>query len=328
MRKGIMLLLALSLMTLWGCPKHTQAQPADKPKHIYIADTTNNRIVRIDDMTGKGWVSLGSNASADANHFDKPQGLYVDDEDPLHIYIADTGNCRIVRMDDMTGLNWEIFGRRGDGASQFNQPTSIFVDGSEHLHIADRNNDRVVEADDMTGTHWTDLGKEGSSYNQFSYPNAIFVDPSEHIYIADSMNIPTKTINNRIVRMDDMYGLNWVTFPDAKTAGKGPFANPSGLFVDHANHIYVTDSLNDAVYRMDDITGKHLVSLGGPGGTRLKFNQPTAIFVDDDGHIYIADSGNDRIVRMDDMTGKGWIAFGTSGQGVAQFNTPSGIFVR
>ncbi|MCW3095366.1 MAG: repeat containing protein, partial [Chthonomonadaceae bacterium] len=320
-RKGIVLLLALGLVTLWGCPKRPGAQTVDRPRHIYITDTGNNRLVRIDDVSGKGWTSLGSTASTEANHFDKPQGLYVDENEPSHIYVADTGNCRIVRMDDMTGANWEIFGRRGDGASQFNQPTGIFVDGSDHLHVADRNNDRIATTDDMTGTHWLELGKQGSGENQFSYPNAIFVDPSEHMYVADSNNIPAKVVNNRIVRMDDMYGLNWISY-------KGSFARPSGIFVDHANHIYVTDSLNDNLSRMDDMHGKNLVTLGGPGGTRLRFNQPGGVFVDDDGHIYVADTGNDRIVRMDDMTGRGWVTFGTPGKGVNQLDSPCGVFVR
>ncbi len=327
-RKGIVLLLALSLATLWGCPNRRQHHIAAKPKHIYIADTTNNRIVRIDDMTGKGWKSLGTIASTDTNHFDRPQGLYVDEDEPNHIYVADTGNCRIVRMDDITGLNWQIFGRRGDGASQFNQPTSIFIDGSDHLHVADRNNDRITATDDMAGIHWIEFGKQGTGYNQFSYPTAIFVDASEHIYVADTMNLPANIGNNRIVRMDDMYGLGWTTFPDAKTTVKAPFASPTGLFVDHANHIYVVDSLNSRISRMDDMTGKDIVSLGGPGGGALRFNQPNGIFVDEEGHIYIADTGNDRIVRIDDMTGKGWVTFGYTGKGVGEFNNPSGIFVR
>ena len=43
------------------------------------------------------------------------------------IFVADSFNDRIVRIDDMTGAGWTTLGNQGSGTNQFNFPTSIFV---------------------------------------------------------------------------------------------------------------------------------------------------------------------------------------------------------
>src|SRR5215471_3696206 len=44
---------------------------------IYVTDFNNNRIVRMDDMTGAGWVALGS-LGPGANQLHEPTGIAVD----------------------------------------------------------------------------------------------------------------------------------------------------------------------------------------------------------------------------------------------------------
>ena len=55
----------------------------------------NNRIVRMDDMTGANWTTLGSSGSA-VSQFSHPWGVALDTSG--HVYIADNGNCRIARF--------------------------------------------------------------------------------------------------------------------------------------------------------------------------------------------------------------------------------------
>ena len=143
------------------------------------------------------------------------------------------------------------------------------------------------------------------------------------IYIADGLN------NDRIVRIDDMCGTNWVALqsvPGADVATS--LGSPEGVFVDGAGKIYIADTFggNDII-RMDDMTGTNVTTVGSTGSGALQFNAPKNVFVDSGGHIYVTDSFNYRIVRMDDMTGKNWTTFGTHGTGVDQFSFPTGIFV-
>src|SRR3989304_2549024 len=70
---------------------------------IFITDFSNNRIVRINDMTGAGWTPFGTFGSA-TNQFYGPEGVYVSAAG--QIFITDTLNNRIVRVNDMTGAGW------------------------------------------------------------------------------------------------------------------------------------------------------------------------------------------------------------------------------
>src|SRR5437879_12852428 len=95
--------------------------PPPVPK-IYVADASNNRIVRMDDMTGAGWTPFGTSGSG-MNQFNGPFGIFVSAE---QIYVADRNNNRIVRMDSMTGAGWTESGTLGNGPHQFTLPFCTF----------------------------------------------------------------------------------------------------------------------------------------------------------------------------------------------------------
>src|SRR5437867_4154659 len=102
--------------------------PPPVPK-IYVADESNNRIVRMDDMTGTGWTVLGGPpAGSGPNQFNSPSGIFVS---AGQIYVADWNNNRIVRMNDMTGAGWTELGMFGSGPNQFNGPFGIFVSAGQ-----------------------------------------------------------------------------------------------------------------------------------------------------------------------------------------------------
>ena len=153
------------------------------------------------------------------------------DYEPL--YIADTYNNRIVRMDDMTGDNWIALGSRGGGTNQFRNPWGIAVDAAGKIYVTDNVNCRVVRMDDMSGTNWTSLGHCGSGGHQFNNPTGLFVDSAGKIYVAD-------TGNNRVVRVNDIAGDGWKAY-GAAGSGTGQFAAPEGIAVNSAGKIYIAD---------------------------------------------------------------------------------------
>ena len=79
-----------------------------------------------------------------------------------HIYVADRGNSRIVRMNDMSGAGWTVFGISGSGFKQFNFPRGLFVDTAGRIYVADTDNHRIVRVNDMSGAGWTATGSAGS----------------------------------------------------------------------------------------------------------------------------------------------------------------------
>src|SRR3989344_1189059 len=249
--------------------------PASDPEagsvYIYIADFdtgcvdkceifnfnyTNSRIMRIDDMTGKNWVSFGTFGKG-VNQFRNPNHLIIGPDGK--IYIADSQNDRIVRIDDMTGKGWITYGTSGrtgepntpsqvllpPGKGLLVQPSSIAFDSKGRIYIL--SGAELARIDDMTGKGWVTYGTKGSGIGQFEdESNAVTVDGQGRIYIGDEHN-------HRIVRIDDMTGKGWVEFgglPNDK------FGQPHAFGITKAGHIYVLDTTNRRVVRIDDMTGK------------------------------------------------------------------------
>ncbi len=261
-------------------------QQCDKYSHI------DSRIIRIDDMTGKNWVSFGTFGSG-VNQLHDPSHLVVGPDGK--IYIADKGNKRIVRIDDMTGKNWITY----DTKSQSIEPLGVAFDSKGRIYIA--NSNEIIQIDDMTGKGRISFGTSGSGVNQFYKLKDISIDSMDRIYGADAGNY-------RLVRIDDMTGKGWVTYGGTKGSGIGQFEDESnGGVLDSQGRIYSVDEHNNRIVRIDDMTGKGWVEFKGLPNDPLK--EPHDITIMKNGRIYILDSYNHRVVRIDDMTGKGWIAF-------------------
>jgi hypothetical protein len=82
----------------------------------------------------------------------------------------DTGNNRLVRIDDMNGTNWTTMSGIGAGVGQFAQYVApVAFDASGRIYVADAGNRRLVRMDDMNGTNWTTL-TQSLVINSYIYP--------------------------------------------------------------------------------------------------------------------------------------------------------------
>ena len=112
---------------------------------VYIADTNNHRIRKIDHggnivtVAGTGVAGFaGDGGPAAAAQLDLPAGLALDAQGRL--FIADTGNNR-VRMVTQLGVISTV---AGDGSpEELRGPSAVAVDGAGALFIADRGNHRI-----------------------------------------------------------------------------------------------------------------------------------------------------------------------------------------
>ncbi len=84
-------------------------------------------------------------------------------------------------------------------------------------------------------------------------------------------------------------------FEDDKTG----FNNPQDLFIDKYDNIYIVDTGNKRVVKMD----RNLKTVGIFYGDEKGFDSPEGVFADDDGDMYVADTGNKRIVHLDNKGG-------------------------
>ncbi|MEW6277504.1 MAG: NHL repeat-containing protein [Candidatus Eremiobacterota bacterium] len=105
----------------------TGYQPAQallRNGRLLSIDVSSNRLTACDHMTGQRARELGGYGSG-LGRFMRPEGLAVDDQG--RIYIADTGNDRIVRIDDPTGAGWTEFEPGRDPNALLRGPKSLFV---------------------------------------------------------------------------------------------------------------------------------------------------------------------------------------------------------
>lgn len=281
------------------------------------------------------------------------------------VYIADTGNNRIVETADILGSNWTSIGKLGTGTKQFSAPWGVAIDTAGKIYVSDSGNCRIVRMDNMLGTNWTSYGTCGAGTGQFSNPEGVWVDSSGKIYVADAGN-------NRIVRMDDITGTNFTALGTLGN-GAGQFSSPAavttdaagniyvadtvnarvvefsdmlgtnwaawqfpvnyetpdGVSVDSAGKVYMTDSLQSQVFRADNISGANTVSLDvNYLGYINGVEKPAGIFVDPNGLIYIADTNNSRVDQLFGMTYDNQIVLGTSGTGLGNLSSPHEVVTQ
>ncbi len=241
---------------------------------IVVADALNGRIVSMStDMIGGYWFDHGAPGTG-IDQFNGPVGVSIGHSALLPYFVADSGNDRIVRMDDGSGKNWTAFGSLGSGIDQFDGPVAVYENPAGKIFVVDAGNSRIVQMDDLSGTNWVTFGTLGSGSGQFDHPVGAYIDAAGRIYIADAGN-------GRIVRIDDISGTNWTTF-GTFGPGAGQFNHPTSLVVDEDQQygdgrIYVVDQGNNRVIRIDDMTGAHWAAFGTRGSGRLQFLLPYAI---------------------------------------------------
>ncbi len=93
---------------------------------------------------------------------------------------------------------------------------------------------------------------------------------------------------------------------DGGLATNATLFNPSGLAIDQAGNVYISDTVNQVVRKVSTtgiittIAGNGIAGFSGDGGraTQAELQGPAGLAVDGMGNLYIADEGNNRIRKV------------------------------
>jgi sugar lactone lactonase YvrE len=303
----------------------------DTQGNLYIAETGNHLIRKVDatgsitTVAGTGTQGFsGDNGPATAASLDSPQGLALDRNN--HLYLADTHNHRIRRVDLTTGLITTIAGATagysGDNGpattATLNLPTALAVDANNNLYLADTQNHRIRKIAAATGliTTVAGTGTQGFSGDNgpavtaaIDSPTGMAVNAAGDLYLADTHNHRIRKIAATTGLITTIAGTGLPGYSgDSSPATAATLSLPHGLTADRAGNLYLADTANHRIRRIDAITGI-ITTIAGTGtqtfsgdtgaATAAGLDSPRTAVISPSGLVTLADTANQRIRQLD-----------------------------
>ncbi len=307
---------------------------------------------RIDTVAGNGqWTYTDDGAPATATPIFTPQGLIVDPAGNL--YLSDTGNNRIRRVDTQTGTIATIAGTgmqtySGDGgpavSAGIGSPAGVALDGAGNLYFADTQNDVIRRIDAVSRNITTVAGTpQVASYGgdngaataaQLNLPRGVAFDLAGNLLIVDSGNHALRrvdAVSGNIVTLagDGTGGFNG----DNRMAGTARLNTPSATVALPDGSILIADTGNNRIRRIDlsgmitTVVGTGVEGYSGDGSaaTAAMIKGPIGLAFDPVGNLYVADSGNNRVRMVSAADGTIATLTGTESEGFSGDGGPANL---
>ena len=291
----------------------------DKQGNWYICEHAGQRITKVDQRKNISVFAGRENTSPEPEgstaarlKFHDPHGLVVSKDQQM--YIADTLNHRVVKIDLKTGQSSTVAGTgqagySGDGGpagnATFNQLYALDLNqANDKLYITDLRNRRIRLLDLKTGTVTTIAGngQEGipsdgslAITSPLVDPRATAIDSRGNVYILER--------GGNALRVLDKQGKIRTVIGTRS----GNLNGPKDLRVDRNDDVIISDTENHLIKKCRAKDGSVVVIAGtGEKGDRLvaddplktQLNRPHGIFLHHSGALYISDSENHRVLRL------------------------------
>ncbi|HWA28341.1 MAG TPA: immunoglobulin domain-containing protein, partial [Lacunisphaera sp.] len=331
----------------------------DGAGNLFVADGTTVRKVTAAGVVSTVAGTAGQSGTADgvgtAARFEQPYDIAVDSAG--NVYVADqNGTIRKIASDGtvttlagMASLGSSASTDGTGAAARIYGPNGLAIDGSNQIFVAEVFAHKIRKVS-PAGVVTTVAGAVGAGAGatdgmgeaaRFWAPRGIAVDGAGNQYVADMDNEAIRKIEPT-GEVTTLAGLAGVSGPDDGTGSSARFLLPTGVAVDSAGTVYVTDAGNALIRRIspagvvDTLAGSlYLYGHADGSGTSAKFYLPWGLGgFDSGGNIYVADTTN-RVVRkvtpagvVTTLAGSPGVTGSADGLGAsARFATPRAVAV-
>ncbi len=310
----------------------------DAEGHIYIADSENHVVRKIDAHTGLMATVAGMAGATSKAEPDQPAHGWTE-ADPF-ADATEEDVRRYTQQADLSGTVRYVTGRpthqrfAGDGGparlASLSFPTAVAVDEQGTLFIADTMNHRVRRVDAQTGIITTLAGTgqprfsgDGGPAAQaaLNEPAALALDGRGRLFIADQSNNRIRVVDLTTGLIATFAGTGTAAYDgDGGPAAGASLAGPSGLAV-HDGVVYIADTFNGRI-RAVNLDSGCISTVAGDGGDyrfesaaeapSTSLSRPSGLCLDSEGRLFITDSDN-HLVRCWDADSKAIVRVAGSG---------------
>ncbi len=295
---------------------------------LYFCDLDNQVIRRLDLRTGVTETIAGNGergyggdgGPATAAMLNMPHEIQFDERGDL--YIVERDNHAVRKVDMQTGVITTVAGTgeagfSGDGGSadqaQLRAPHSIVFTPDGKLLICDIGNHRIRRVDPATGAieTWAGTGEREPTPDgaplagtPLNGPRAMALDPDGNLYLALREGNAIYRIDLAAETIHHVAGTGEQGYTgDGGQAREATLAGPKGLAYAAGGTLYVADTENHVIRRINVTTGIISTAIGTgergdgpePEPRRCRMNRPHGIWTDETGALYVGDSEAHRI---------------------------------
>ncbi|CAM0872915.1 unnamed protein product [Alopecurus aequalis] len=319
---------------------------------LFISDSNHNRIV-VTNLDGEFISQVGNSEEGlldgqfDTASFNRPQGLAYNSKKNV-LYVADTENHALREIDFVNetvrtlagnGTKGSDYKGGGRGANQvLNSPWDVcYALSEETVYIAMAGQHQIWKHNIRDGVtevfsgngYEKNLNGSSSTNTSFAQPSGISLDHElQELFVADSESSSIRAVNLKsggsrlLAGGDPTFPDNLFRFGDHDGTGSDVLLqHPLGVVYASDKQIYVADSYNHKIKRLDPVT-KKVTTIAGTGRAGYKdgpalsaqLSEPAGLIEVGDGRFLVADTNNSAIryivlnergaeVRTLDLTG-------------------------
>lgn len=300
---------------------------------LFIADSGNNRVLRVDKTTGEVLAAYGTgvaglvNGSGSEVQFDSPQGLVVSD-DGSTLYVADTNNHVIRAINLADGEVSTVAGTGEIGTTpaialldevRMSYPWGLALrEGVLYVAMAGMDQIWIVDQTQNIALPAVGSSQQGNingplSQAQLAQPSGLAFSPDGLLYFADAQSsaIRWADTENDAGRTGTVAGPpnDLQDYGDIDgVGGEAHLQHPTAIVWDPVNsRLIIADSYNSKLKTVDVETFLTTTWIGdGEGftdGAAATFWEPGGLAIDG-GTLYVADTNNHAIRIIDIETGE------------------------